>query len=159
MARAVLLVLLLLLLGDNAAERPPDGYTEAWWQAKIAPSRVPDAVPHPASGVGLVIKHPPDGDVVRFEPGWGDVVPSVDVELSPESGRVADAIRAAPEVWGLCLSLDGAFLGCVPLAGEGSGGGLPRLSPDTRRGFHVLRAWLSCGALGVLPVRDLAFVA
>ena len=132
------LALPVLIESDYSEAPSDDAWTEAWWNRSLTQDSRPSVKPHPRSGVGLDISYPQDGSVTRYFPEYGDIVPRVQLELG--DGFLADLLRSNLSEWGLCLSLDGAGLGCTPLTG---GKELPRLAVDTRRGMHVVRTTMS----------------
>lgn len=132
----------------------PVPWSEPWWQRKLAAPLAaagPPAAPDPDTGVALAIEYPVEGSITRYDPNLGDVVPRLRLEFG--NGWLADLVRANVSAWGLCLSLDGADASCTPLISKPSSAtsGLPQLKPDTRRGLHVLRAWLGSTRRGRGP--------
>ena len=129
-----------------------EAWSELWWQHKLAmpPSEGLPAPPDPDTGVALAIEYPVEGSVTRNDPNLGDVVPQLRLEFG--DGWLADLVRSNVSAWGICLSLDAVEASCTPIVGDpGLSNGLPKLQPDTRRGSHVLRAWLGSTRRGRGP--------
>ena len=79
-------------------------------------------------GLAIYMNHPSDGANVRgaFRP---------DYTLLVGEGPLADAVRANPHGARVCSALDGALLGCEPLAGgDGGDDGERRLGEVTPHG-------------------------
>jgi len=131
---------------------PPVPWSEIWWEGKLAVASFEGspAPPDPETGVALAIEYPIEGSITRNDPNLGDVVPQLRLEFG--DGWLADLVRSNVSAWGLCLSLDGVDASCTPIMSEpGQSNDLPKLRPDTRRGSHVLRAWLGSTRRGRGP--------
>ena len=74
----------------------------------------------------------------------GSFRPDISIELF--DGPVADAVRADPISMGVCSSLDGLLVRCVPLAGDGIRV-WPEIAPESDEGFgfrmHSFQVWLA----------------
>lgn len=126
------------MLGQNHP-----AWSVGWWDSKTNTSTNPNNELIFQRGVSLNIVEPADGQVVRYVAGWGDITPIVNVQLG--DGELADLIRSNVSAWYICLSIDTDLHSCTPLVGAAT---TPRLDVDTRRGVHVLRAWLGSSVMG-----------
>ena len=96
------------------------------------------------SGVHLRINHPKNGLVNRYVPTLGDMIPQL--QLTFGEGWLSDQVRSNASAFGICMSVDGQFVGCENLVSGSSS--LPRLHLDSRRGMHILRVWLGAKDAG-----------
>lgn len=116
-----------------------------WWESKATMStNSGDDLSTFDRGVSLSIDYPSDGQLVRYFQGWGDITPKISMFL--EEGELAQEIRNNVSAWSICTSIDEKFHDCIPLLQAANG--IPRMDVDTRKGEHILRAWLGNSASG-----------